>query len=35
MNVYAQLVQFFDQMEQQRRAELSRLPVKGYVSTQE
>lgn len=35
MNVYSQLVQFFDQMEQQRRALLSRLPVKGYASTQE
>ena len=29
MNVYSQLVQFLDQMEQQRRASLSRLPVKG------
>lgn len=35
MNVYSQLVQFFDQMEQQRRASLSRLPVKGYITTQE
>ncbi len=35
MNIYSQLVQFFDQMEQQRRAVLSRLPVKGYASTQE
>lgn len=35
MNAYLQLVQFFDQMEKQRRAVLSRLPVKGYSTTQE
>ena len=35
MNVYSQLVQFLDQMEQQRRAVLNRLPVKGYTSTRE
>ena len=35
MNAYAQLVQFFDQMEQQRRAVLSRLPAEGYATTQE
>ena len=35
MNVYAQLVQFLDQLEQQRRAVLNQLPVKGYASTQE
>lgn len=34
MNIQIQLAQFFDEMEQQRRANLSNLPVNGYTSTQ-
>lgn len=35
MNINLPVGQFFAHMEQQRRAVLSRLPVRGYASTQE
>ncbi len=35
MNIQIQLAQFFDELEQQRRANLSNLSINGYTFTQE